>query len=209
MCESCEATKLNKFVVLLVIVLLAIAYIKIDNSDSNNNWLVVATAAAAVAISMMWQNSEHMESHPDDQEIDSTQQLFRPSSDDSNKSTIDNSDIIDAAIMRGSSLFLPNNSPGVTATSSAGMSAFTLGEHSHEVYNAIQPINDAAYNVDQALARKQQHRSNINKKAVDGAVRSTKNLYQRLFQNELRENSEREWWNAESTDFETDFRSYD
>jgi len=145
-------------------------------------------------------------------DIDSTYQRRSDLSfGDTSREAIDNSDVVESALLRGSSLFLPNHSQGVTTTSSALSSSFTLGEPDpiNGTLSYDTPMDDSAYNLDQALARKQQHRSSMNKRAIDGAVRSTKNLYKRTFKNELAENEAREWWSAEATDFESDFRSYE
>lgn len=151
-------------------------------------------------------------------DVDSTYQrradlVLSGSSGSSGKSPIDdidNSDVVDSALLKHSSLFLPAHATGVTPTSSAYMSNFTLGEPDPATAS-IQytvPLDDSAFNLDQALARGQQHRASINKRAIDGAVRATKNLYKRVFGNELAENENREWWSSQSTDFETDFRPY-
>ena len=123
---------------------------------------------------------------------------------------IDNSDIVESASFKFSSNFQPNNSQGITSTSSAYHSGLTLGEREPNAASLkyTVPLNDAAYDLDESLARGQQHRSSINKRAIDGAVRSTKNVFQKVFTNELNENAEREWWSSESTDFETDYHPY-
>jgi hypothetical protein len=146
-------------------------------------------------------------------DIDSTHQrradLIIPSTPDVEED-LDNGDMVGASMLKHSSLFLPNNAQGVTPTSSAYMSSFTLGEPDPGTAS-IQysvPLDDSGFNLDQALARGQQHRASINKRAIDGAVRATKNLYKRVFGNELAEHEEREWWGAQSTTFETDFRPY-
>lgn len=123
---------------------------------------------------------------------------------------IDNSDLIHEAAMNYSSTFQPQLSQGVTASQSADGSGFNLGEPDAPagIIKYSVPLNDFAYDLDESLARKQQHRSDMNKKAIDGAVRSTRNIYQKYFSNELNTNSEKQWWSAESTDFETDFHPY-
>jgi len=123
----------------------------------------------------------------------------------------DNSDIIDSVIHNHSSTFQPNHAQGVTPTTSAYHSNFKLAEPGRTDVDNLEymtPLNDKAISADEALARKQQHRASINKRAIDGAVRTTKNKFQRIFQDELDENEEREWWSAESTKFETDFNHY-
>jgi len=120
---------------------------------------------------------------------------------------LDNSDFVQESIQKGSSIFQPNTAQGVTASQAAYHSNFKLAQPGMYMEYSV-PINPRGYTADEALARKQQHRADINKKAIDGAVRSTRNIFNRFFQNELNENEEREWWTAEAANFETDFRPY-
>lgn len=121
--------------------------------------------------------------------------------------TMDNSDIVQGYLQKGSSIFQPGTAQGVTTTSSANHSNFTLAQPG--MYNQYSvPLNPRGYNADEALARKQQHRGNMNKRAIDGMVRSTRNVFQKYFTDELRENENREWWSAEAQPIETDFRPY-
>jgi len=62
-------------------------------------------------------------------------------------------------------------------------------------------------NADEALARKQQHRGSMPKRAIDGYVRSTATLYKKYFANELAENESMEWWGTEASEVDTDFSS--
>lgn len=117
---------------------------------------------------------------------------------------IDNSDAVEEAISRGNTVFQPSMQ-GVSATSSAMLSSFNMAEPGPMPDYTI-PINNRATSVDESISRKQQHRGGINKKAIDGAVRNTKNVYQRCFLNELDENEHKKWWSAEAEDVETDFR---
>lgn len=121
---------------------------------------------------------------------------------------IDNSDLIEDFMQKSSSIFQPNTAQGVTATSSAYHSNFTL----HEPGMFLQystPINSRGYTADEGMSRLQQHRSSINKRAIDGAVRTTKNRFAKFFANELDENEKRVWYSAEAADIETDFRPYE
>lgn len=120
---------------------------------------------------------------------------------------LDNSDFVQDAMQKGSSIFQPNTAQGVTASRAAYHSNFTLAQPGMYMEYSV-PINPRGYNADEALARKQQHRADINKKAIDGAVRSTRNIFNRFFQNELQENENNDWWSAEAAEFETDFRPY-
>jgi hypothetical protein len=116
---------------------------------------------------------------------------------------IDNSDAVEEAITRGNTVFQPSMQ-GVSATSSAMLSSFNLAEPGPMPEYKI-PLNNRATTVDESVSRKQQHRGAMNKKAIDGVVRNTKNAYQRCFLNELDENYHKDWWSAESHDVETDF----
>lgn len=121
--------------------------------------------------------------------------------------TLDNSDAVQNYLQKGSSIFQPGTAQGVTTTSSANHSNFTLAQPG--MYNQYSvPLNPRGYNADEALARKQQHRGNMNKRAIDGMVRSTRNVFQKYFTDELKENENREWWSAEAQPIETDFHPY-
>lgn len=112
---------------------------------------------------------------------------------------IDNSDNIETAITRGTSLFFPN-SIGFTPT------AIMPDMPSHwKDYNI--PLS-GQQDLDERLATKQQQRSNLNKIAIDGSVRSTKNIYEKYFNEELQENEDRVWWSSESQPIETDWTPY-
>lgn len=65
-----------------------------------------------------------------------------------------------------------------------------------------------AYDIDTGLANKQRYRAIMNKTAIDGAVRSTRNFYQKNFSNELDENERRVWYSEEASPVATDFWSY-
>lgn len=116
---------------------------------------------------------------------------------------IDNSAAVEEAISRGNTVFQPSMQ-GVSVTSSAMLSNFNMAEPGPIPDYAI-PLNNRATSVDESLARKMQHRGAMNKKAIDGAVRTTKNKFAQLFRNELDENEGRYWWSAQAVDIETDF----
>lgn len=238
MCSSCDQQQSYKIGLLIVILLLAIylytagikgewiligslaaAYIvtmmfKSKEHLENPDALYGETAVENTPLSIdtddtRWSEYGNISTVGD---IDSTLQrrvdLMIPSTDSNND--IDNSDIVGSSLLKHSSLFLPAHAQGVTTTSSAYMSNFTLGEPDPATAS-IQytvPLDDSGFNLDQALTRAQQHRGSLQKRSLDGAVRATKNLYKKYFQNELQLNSEKDWWEASSTDFETDFRPY-
>jgi hypothetical protein len=120
---------------------------------------------------------------------------------------LDNSDMVQSAMQRGSSIFQPNTAQGTTASQAGYHSNFKLAQPGMYMEYSV-PINPRGYTADEALARLQQHRSEINKKAIDGAVRNTRNVFEKYFVNELKENEDREWWSAEAQPMETDFRPY-
>jgi hypothetical protein len=70
------------------------------------------------------------------------------------------------------------------------------------------PISDEGLDLDHAIMQKTAHTNNLNKRAIDGRVRTTKKLYEKYFENELAEQEDREWWSAEASPIETDFRAY-
>ncbi len=75
------------------------------------------------------------------------------------------------------------------------------------MYSEYQvPLSDRAINMDDKIARKQHHRADMNKKAIDGAVRATRDQFKRFFSNELAEADAEPWWEGGDTDKETDFK---
>jgi hypothetical protein len=66
-------------------------------------------------------------------------------------------------------------------------------------------LNDNAISIDDKLTRGQQHRAEMNKRAIDGAVRATRDQFSKYFANELPENESREWWDGQADDMETDY----
>jgi hypothetical protein len=78
------------------------------------------------------------------------------------------------------------------------------------LYSEYQvPLSDRAINMDDKMARKQHHRADMNKKAIDGAVRTNRDYFERFFGNELPENEAREWWEGDALDKESDFKYYE
>lgn len=54
--------------------------------------------------------------------------------------------------------------------------------------------NYEAIDSDDLLAKKQEHRAQINKKAIDGRVKSTREIYDKYFAAEFDEEESHEWW---------------
>lgn len=115
----------------------------------------------------------------------------------------DNSAAMEEALWRGNVVFQPN-AVGISTTNNAALTNFSLGEPGVMSDYDI-PLNPASTTMDETLARKQQQRASINKRAIDGAVRSTKNMFQKYFANELDENEKRVWWSDEAQELTTDF----
>jgi len=118
----------------------------------------------------------------------------------------DNQDGIDKVLEAGFSTFQPIYSDGVTASNNALDSEFSLGEPETKKYTSV--YNPKAYDLNEALTRKNQQSSSLNKRAKDGYVRSTKALYEKYFKNELDYQESKDWWSAEAQDFETNFSPY-
>jgi hypothetical protein len=118
---------------------------------------------------------------------------------DFDSSYIDNSDVIEMAITRGTSLFHPDGQ---------GFSPLKGVAETPSVFSEYNIPLTGQQNVDELLARKQQQRAAINKRALDGRVRATRALYNKYFTEELDENEKRVWWSSESADIETDWSPY-
>lgn len=129
---------------------------------------------------------------------------------------LDNSDIVSAYTEGGSQTHVP-----LEGSSSDFHSVHQLAYPKHPgyetgdgptdlMYSEYQvPLSDRAINMDDKIARKQHHRADINKKAIDGAVRATKDQFERFFSNELAEAEAEPWWEGGETDKESDFKYYE
>ena len=112
---------------------------------------------------------------------------------------IDNSDVIEMAITRGTTLFQPNGG------------GFSPLKGIVDVPNKFSEYDiplSGKQNVDEMMSRKQQQRASMNKRALDGSVRATRDLYCKYFQEELDENEHRVWYSSEAQDMETDWTPY-
>lgn len=142
-------------------------------------------------------------------DIDSLQQRV-PIINFPGNSEIDNSDLITQIVNHGDTVFQPAHGFGVSTTSNASMNSFTLGGPSGLPFLDDESVYDSPtngqINIDEKLAINQQHRGSIAKKAIEGFVRNTRNVYQKYFTDELNENSNRIWWdNSSDEGLETDF----
>jgi hypothetical protein len=134
----------------------------------------------------------------------------KPRPGDPKYNKFDNSDVVAQAVSRGDVIFQPAQGPGVSTTTDADLSPMVLAAPSGLPYMDDYSMYDSPTNgwidIDQKLAIAQQHRGAINKKAIEGYVRSTRNIFQKYFTEELN-TSPSEWWtddfNGES--METDF----
>lgn len=127
---------------------------------------------------------------------DSTKDLnFKKISPD----TFDNSQLFDN-MMNQSSMFTPNEAHSrdyQNVKDRSWYSKFFQQPQNINVEGITIPINERGVNADDSLTRRQIARGDINKNALDGAVRATKNLFNRLYTHELAENYAREWWSGE------------
>ena len=190
--------------------------------------LILITVLSAIFIGILFKSQEHLseglesglfneskvEVNPDEYEfskygnislsndIDMSQQRVYASVGSPND-PIDNSDVIDMAVSKGSMLYqsINNNITPIKST----MSQDVLGSSGTVEYDI--PMT-GSQTIDEVLARKQQHRASINKKAIDGHVRSTKKIYEKYFKDELDENESKVWWSSEAQEIETDFTNY-
>jgi len=76
------------------------------------------------------------------------------------------------------------------------------------VYGSHLPLNNDAISIDDKLTRGQIHRSEMNKRAIDGQVRATRDKFSKYFTDELGEAEASEWWNNQAEDEETDYKYF-
>lgn len=121
-----------------------------------------------------------------------------------------NADMIESVMERGSSMHQPLEARSADFYDVNDIHAKTklydMDDPKKGLYSESTVIfNDRAFDMDERLARKQKHRGEINKKATDGRVRATANLYKKYFTDELDENEKRVWWSNEAKEIDTDF----
>jgi hypothetical protein len=128
---------------------------------------------------------------------------------------IDNSDLVDDLVRKGDTHHQPLIELGVTTTENAYMNPYTMHGKSNQyrdpdgIPKYTIPLNDRGISFDEAMAIKQNHRSMINRKAIEGAVRTGAGHFERFYRDELDENEKRVWWSAEAEDLEVAFRAYE
>lgn len=85
--------------------------------------------------------------------------------------------------------------------------------YSRGVYGAdpikkrIGTYNAESFDNDDGLAKRQEYRSSINKRAVEGASRTTRSIFDKHFAAELAEEQSHPWWGGEHQ-AEKDYRAY-
>ncbi len=234
MCDKCVGR--NDIIIFIVIALVLLALVSSYNGSDSITVGSIAAVIAVIGYTQL--NKEHLETIREvdnnavqtdgvlnynydnnrfsehgnitmARDIDSMEQRIIDINLD-NEGPIDNADTVESALEKGSSNFQPDRAHGFSSTSSAYLSNYTLGEPNPNTSKLDYhvPLNDAAYDLDESLSRGQQYRASINKRAIDGAVRHTRNSFKRVFSNELNENEKRVWYSAEAEDLETDFRPY-
>lgn len=122
-----------------------------------------------------------------------------PGEDDS---YIDNSDVVEQSISGGDSVFQPMMQ-GTSATSAGQLGNFAMGRPGKSVLHDIPQTNLAS--ADELIARKQAHNLDLSRRAIEGTVRSTRNKFDKYFQNELAECEGLVWWSAEASEADTDY----
>lgn len=112
----------------------------------------------------------------------------------------DATDVVMAVIDQGANLNMP---PGqaITTSDSALMSSLTLAmpggtDAAHPMFDTSAGSN---MNVDEQIARKSQHRGQLNRRAIDGIVRNTRQNYDRIYDRELDYNENRVWWETDNS----------
>ena len=132
----------------------------------------------------------------------------------SENSEIDNGDVVNQFITGGAQAYVPQE---VQSDNYYSVHDLAYPKHPGEAIGEAKPdyllgslvvLNDDAISMDDKLARGQTHRSEMNKRAIDGAVRATRHQFDKYFANELPENESREWWNNQADDNETDYKYY-
>jgi hypothetical protein len=109
--------------------------------------------------------------------------------------TFDNSDVIERVMTRGTSLYSPNN---YSFSPIRAVNPLTKPDNYVNVLSGQQ-------NVDELLARRQMYRGSMSERALEGKSRSTRNIYDKYYKKELRENEKRVWWSDEAQDYEDDW----
>lgn len=126
---------------------------------------------------------------------------------------MDNADVVTRFITGGADTYIPEEASSQSYNKVYDLAypkhpGYEMGAGSDLLYGQSVPLNENAINNDDKLSRGQMHRSLMNKRAIDGAVRATRNQFDKYFGNELDENEKREWWSHQADDVETDYQYY-
>lgn len=126
---------------------------------------------------------------------------------------MDNADVVTRFITGGADTYVPEEASSQSYYKVYDLAypkhpGYEMGSGSDLLYGQSVPLNENGINNDDKLSRGQMHRSQMNKRAIDGAVRATRNQFEKYFGNELDENEKREWWSHQADDVETDYQYY-
>lgn len=126
---------------------------------------------------------------------------------------LDNADVVTRFITGGADTYVPEEASSQSYYKVYDLAypkhpGYEMGAGSDLLYGQSVPLNENGINNDDKLSRGQMHRSQMNKRAIDGAVRATRNQFEKYFGNELDENEKREWWSHQADDVETDYQYY-
>jgi len=143
---------------------------------------------------------------------------LRPSGDKSDyqfgNDELDNADVVNQFITGGANTF---NTGEVTSANFYEVHDLAYPKKAGEkigyakpdvIYGNHLPLNNDAISIDDKLTRGQIHRSEMNKRAIDGQVRATRDKFSKYFANELPEAEASEWWNNQAEDEETDYKYF-
>ena len=191
----------------ICIVFIILIFIILYLSDFNN-YIILLVLVSTIFISYLFNNelfTNYSLSKYDNismsEDVDmSKQDVYGLQGGNNLNNQIDNADVIELAITRGTSLFQPQPKNGFTSLKG-------LIDGNDNLYGYTIPLT-GQQDVDELLARKQAQRGIMNKRSLDGAVRSTKKIFVKYLTDELAENEKRVWWSSEAQDLETDWNPY-
>jgi len=127
-----------------------------------------------------------------------------------NDDEMDNGDVVTQFITGGANTYIPqevhsDNYYQVADLAYPKKPGQEIGDGSDLLYGQMVPLNEGAISNDDKLSRAQIHRSMMNKRATDGAVRATRNQFDKYFVNEFAEAEASEWWNNQADENETEY----
>lgn len=136
-----------------------------------------------------------------------------PDTNADNPDEYDNADVVTRFITGGADTYVPEEASSQSYYKVHNLAypkhpGYEMGAGSDLLYGQSVPLNENGINNDDKLSRGQMHRSQMNKRAIDGTVRATRNKFDKYFGNELDENEKREWWSHQADDVQTDYQYY-